>query len=165
MYHLYADIVGATNERGELNRASDPCGVFSVELPAGSCCQPFVPCAGPFARTKSVDRVVLRFGVAQRSASSQLFGSRLRGCTRSSLSEMQGAVLVVWFLVVLFLPRKNPFDFTRISLGELSLLHLLGEGQMSGRGCRMSEGRDILPCLQHLLPSTHGALAGKGLQS
>lgn len=39
----------------------------------------FVTCAGPFARTEGVDRVVLPFGVAQLSASLQLSRSRLQG--------------------------------------------------------------------------------------
>lgn len=43
MYHLYADIVGAKNEQGELSRASNLGGGVPAELPAGSCCQPLLP--------------------------------------------------------------------------------------------------------------------------
>ena len=122
----------------------------------------FVTCAGPFARTKGADRVVLHFGVAQRSASSQLFRSRFQGCICSSVLEMQGAVLYFGFGFVVFLfwfgffhPGKIPLTLlSHINLDGLSLLGLLGAGGMSGK---QAEGRGILSCPRHLLPAARGA--------
>lgn len=151
MYHSDADAVGARNERGELSRASNPCGGFPAELPAGICCQPLLPVPGLFARTKGVERVALPFGVAQRSASSQLLRSRLQ------VLEMQGAVLYfdLGWVVSFFHPGKIPLTLlSRITLGGLSLLGLLGAGGMSGK---QAEGRSIPSCLRHLLPAARGA--------
>lgn len=90
MYHLYADIVGAKKERGELSKASNPGGGFPAELPAGSCCQPLLPVPDHLQEPK----VWTKLCCVMVSLSVQpLHSCQGAGCICSSVLEMQGAVL------------------------------------------------------------------------
>lgn len=140
MYHLYADIVGAKNERGELRRASNPCGGFPAELPAGSCCQPLLPVLDHLQEPKvwtELRCVLVSLGV-QPLPSCSGAGSRALLCWKCKMQS--------WVWVGFFHPGKIPSTLilSRINFGGSSLARSPGSGWdvwQTGGG----QGHPILP--------------------
>lgn len=112
MDHLYADIVGAKNEWGELSRASNACGGFPAELPAGSCCQPLLPVLDHLQEPK-VGQSCVAFLVSlsvQPLHSYSGSGSRAASAPLCWKCRVQSCILVSgWVVVFFFTQEKSPW--------------------------------------------------------
>lgn len=159
MDHLYVDIVGAKNERGELSRASNACGGFPAELPAGSCCQPLLPVLDHLQEPK-VGQSCVAFWCRSAFSLFTAIQDQAPGLRLLLFVGNAGCSPVFWVRVGwldFFCPGKIPLTLLScINLGGLSLLSLLGAGGMWGK---QAEGRGILSCLRHLLHGWRGCRA------